>query len=154
MSQLSATVASLPCKWPASVGSTTKHEFDDTKAYSVTLEVSPDGSRRRVGVVVDRYDKNQHIMSALLWVECKRPGGSLREVEKQALDADNLSFPYTMTTVGVSFRMPFYQRGGRHLTPFHGEATSADRTQYVDADSQNAIYIRDTKTTQTLYQIQ
>ncbi|KAF5128209.1 hypothetical protein E5D57_009143 [Metarhizium anisopliae] len=93
-------------------------------------------------------------MSALLWVECKRPGGSLREVEKQALDAarryvhaDNLSFTYTMTMVGVSFRMRFYERGGRHLAPFHGEATSADRTQYVDADSQNAIYIRDIKIT-------
>lgn len=62
-------------------------------------------------------------MSALLWVECKRPGGSLREVEKQAVDAakrcvhaDNLSFIYTMTTVCVFFRMRFYERGGRHLT--------------------------------------
>ncbi|KJZ72248.1 hypothetical protein HIM_08390 [Hirsutella minnesotensis 3608] len=84
-------------------------------------------------------------MSALLWVECKRPSGSLREVENQALDAarrciesDNLLFIYTMTTVGVSFRVWFYERGAASLTPFHGKATFADRTEYVDANSDNA----------------
>ncbi|KAI0520871.1 hypothetical protein F5B22DRAFT_55083 [Xylaria bambusicola] len=122
-----------------------KQEFADTRTYAVTCEVSPDGSRRRVDMVVKRYDANHHTMSALLWVECKRPGGSLREVEEQALDAakrcveaDNLAFIYTMTTVGVSFRVWFYEEGRSGLVPFHGESTFADGSQYVDADSDNA----------------
>lgn len=68
----------------------------------------------------------------------------LREVEDQALDAtkrciesDTLLF-YTMTTAGVSFRVWFYERGAVSLTPFQGKATFADRTQYIDAGSENA----------------
>lgn len=80
-----------------------------------------------------------------LTMECKRPSGSLRDVEDQAIDAakrciesENLLFIYMTTTVGVSFRIWFYERGAESLTPFHGKATNADRTQYIDADSDNA----------------
>lgn len=132
-------------------GSPLKHEFDDAKTYSVTSEVSPDGSRRRVDVAVKRYDKHHHTMSALLWVECKRPGGSLREVEKQAVDAakrcvhaDNLSFIYTMNTVGVSFRMWFAKGAEGTL---RGSDFGRQDSVRRDVDSQNAIYIRDIKTT-------
>ncbi|OAQ59783.1 hypothetical protein VFPFJ_11559 [Purpureocillium lilacinum] len=122
-----------------------RQEFSDTRIYAVTCEVSPDGSRRRIDAVVKRYDASHHTMSALLWMECKRPSGSIRDVELQALDAakrcieaDNLLFIYTMTTVGLSFRVWFYEADAVALTPFHGEATFADRTQYIDAASENA----------------
>ncbi|CRK04716.1 hypothetical protein BN1723_017137, partial [Verticillium longisporum] len=122
-----------------------KQEFADTRTYAVTCEVSPDGSRRRVDMVVKRYDMNHHTMSALLWVECKRPGGSVREVEEQALDAakrcvdmDDLLFIYTMTTVGVSFRVWFYEKTANELRAFHGQSSFADRSQYIDADSEDA----------------
>jgi hypothetical protein len=84
------------------------HELD---TYSVTAELSPDGSRRRANMVMKRYDDGHHTFTVILWVECKRPSRSIREVETQALDAalrciatDNLLFIYAMTTVGVSFR--------------------------------------------------
>lgn len=81
----------------------------------------------------------------MLRVECKRPGGSIQEVEAQALDAaqrctqaeDNL-FIYTMTTVGVSFRVWFYEKEGSALIPLHGDPTNADWPQYIDADSGHA----------------
>ncbi|KAG5766484.1 hypothetical protein H9Q69_011498 [Fusarium xylarioides] len=116
--------------------------FHERGIYSVTAESSPDESRRRVDVVVKRYDENNHTLSALLWVECKRPSGSVQEVEDQALDAarrcirsDNLMWIWAMTTIGVSFRMWFVDAGGYQLEPMHGTAVRADKGQYIDADS-------------------
>lgn len=84
-------------------------------------------------------------MTSLLLVLYKRPGEDLREVEEQAFDAakrcvqsENLLFIYVMTTVGVSFRVWVYEKGGDGLAPCHGEATEGDWTQYVDADSERA----------------
>ncbi|KAL8337117.1 hypothetical protein RB601_008568 [Gaeumannomyces tritici] len=122
-----------------------KQEFSDIQTYTVTCEVSPDESRRRVDIVVKRYDQNHHTMTALLWVECKRPGGSISEVEKQALDAakryleaSNSLFIYAMTTVGVSFRLWLYDKGEVALGALHGAPRSGDSSQYVDADSEHA----------------
>ncbi|KAF5655788.1 hypothetical protein FCIRC_13845 [Fusarium circinatum] len=116
--------------------------FHKRGIYSVTAESSPDESLRRVDVVVKRYDENNHTLSALLWIECKRPSGSVQEVEDQALDAarrcirkDNLMWIWAMTTIGVSFRMWFVDAGGYQLEPMHGTAVRADKRQYIDADS-------------------
>jgi hypothetical protein len=120
-------------------------EFGDTQLYSVTCEVPPDGSRRRVGMVVKRYDVHHDTMTAILWVEFKQPGGSIQEVEAQALDAaqryiqtEDSLFIYTMTIVGVSFRVWFYKKEGSTLIPLHGDPTNADGSQYIDADSEHA----------------
>jgi hypothetical protein len=43
-----------------------------------------------------------------------------------------------MTTVGVSFRSWFVERDINELVPIHGTAGSAERTQYIDADSEDA----------------
>lgn len=116
--------------------------FNEPEVYSVTSESSPDGTLRRVDMVVMRYDANHDTLSALLWIECKRPSGDVREVERQALDAaerciqkDNLMWIWAMTTVGVSFRMWFVNARFRKLDPMHGTAAVADRSQYIDADS-------------------
>jgi hypothetical protein len=57
---------------------------------------------------------------------------------KRCVKADNNLFIYTMTTVGVSFRVWFYEKGGKSLRPFHGEPKGGDWSQYVDADSEHA----------------
>ncbi|CAG7565725.1 unnamed protein product [Fusarium equiseti] len=124
--------------------------FYEPDIYSVTAESSPDESLRRVDMVVKRYDENNHTLSALLWVECKRPSGSVQEVEDQALDAarrciqrDNLMWIWAMTTVGVSFRMWFVDARVFQLEPMHGTAVQADRRQYIDADSPAASVFPD-----------
>ena len=112
-----------------------KQQFDDTRIYSVISEVPPDSSRRRVDIIVKRYDPDHHTMSAMLWVECKRPSGSAKEVEYQALDAakrcieaDKLLLIYTMTTVGVFFRIWFYERGGGERLLYLSTGSGQPRT--------------------------
>ncbi|KAF5020170.1 hypothetical protein F66182_7810 [Fusarium sp. NRRL 66182] len=119
--------------------------FYELDVYSVTPESSPDGTLRRVDLVVKKYDPANNSLSALLWIECKRPGGSVQEVEDQALDAakrciqrDGLLWIWAMTTIGVSFRMWYIGAGGLKLVPMHGLAVEADKSQYVDADSPGA----------------
>lgn len=119
--------------------------FHEVDMYSVSCEMSPDDSLRRVDAVVERYDADHDTLSAMLWVECKRPSGSVRQVESQALDAavrcvtrDNLQYVYVMTTVGVSFRAWVVYENERELQPFHGDLAVATRSQYINADSSEA----------------
>ncbi|RYO92539.1 hypothetical protein DL764_008122 [Monosporascus ibericus] len=114
--------------------------------YIVVCEFPPDSSRRRVDIVVRRYDQNQHTLSSFMFHECKRPGGSLKAVEEQALDAaklaierDNLTGVYALTTVGTRFRSWFVNVDDLKLAPLHGLETFADRQQYIDVDDPNAI---------------
>ncbi|KAF9770072.1 hypothetical protein IL306_012423 [Fusarium sp. DS 682] len=121
--------------------------FYEPDVYSVTPESSPDGSLRRVDmVVVKRYDQDNHALSALVCVECKRPSGNVQEVEAQALDAarrciqrDGLLWIWVMTTVGVSFRMWLVDADRLQLEPMPGAAVEAevqaDEQQYIDAGS-------------------
>ena len=122
--------------------------FFETDIYSVTSESSPDGSLRRVDLVVKRYDSFHHTLSALLWVEMKRPTGNIGQVERQALDAalrclkkDGLIWIYVMTTIGVSFRAWFVERDRPELQPLNGNAAIADWGQYIDIDTDNAIVL-------------
>lgn len=118
----------------------------------MTAELYPDGSRRRVDIfIVKRYDDAHHTFTVMLWGECKRPSESIREVETQALDAalryiaaDNLLFIYAMTTVGVSLRTWFVERGSKSLQPFHGTVGVADRRQYINADTDGAYELAKT----------
>lgn len=41
-----------------------KQEISNTRIYAVTCEVSPDGSRRRIDVVVKRYDADHGMQTA------------------------------------------------------------------------------------------
>ncbi|EXA30020.1 hypothetical protein FOVG_18555 [Fusarium oxysporum f. sp. pisi HDV247] len=114
--------------------------------YMVSCEIPPDESRRRVDAVVKRYDDRHDTLSAVLWIEFKRPSGNVRQVELQALDAakrciraSNLESVYVMTTVGVSFRVwTVYESDLQSLVPFHGGPADATRSQYVDVDSYEA----------------
>ncbi len=119
--------------------------------YSIACDSSPDESLRRVDGVVKRYDPSHHrTLSAMLWVECESPRGSARDAENQALDAairciqaDNLLWIYAMTTVGVTFRAWFMEKRGNKLFPLHGTEVTGDRSQYIDADSEDASILRD-----------
>ncbi|EXL93509.1 hypothetical protein NOF04DRAFT_13803 [Fusarium oxysporum II5] len=114
--------------------------------YMISCEMPPDESRRRVDAVVKRYDDRHDTLSAVLWIEFKRPSGSVRQVEFQALDAakrcirtSNLESVYVMTTVGVSFRCwTVYGSDLLSLVPFNGGPADATRSQYIDADSYEA----------------
>lgn len=97
--------------------------FPEMDTYSVTAESSPDGSRRRADMVMKKYDHDHHTFTALLWIECKRPTGSIREVETQALDAalrcigaDNLLWIYAVTTVASRFALSLSKKA---LPPFN-----------------------------------
>lgn len=96
-------------------------------------------------MVVKRFDVGRDSLEALLWVECKRRSGSVRDVELQALDAcrrciqqDNSPFIWAMTTVDLSFRFWYLYRGDLALAHAHGSNTRADRTQYIEASTRRA----------------
>lgn len=115
------------------------HAFSETGTYSVTFASSPNE------IVVRKYNENHGNLSALHWIECQSPTSSLAEVETQALDAaqrcikaDGLMFIYVTTTVGVSFRSWIVQDGDSVLEPLHGTAVTADRSQYIGADTEFA----------------
>lgn len=118
-----------------------KREFakntDELDLYAVTSESSPDGSRRRVDQVVKRYDPSHHTLSALIWNECKRPSGSAKEAEQQALDAarrciqkENLLWIYALATVGVTFRVWQVWKNKPELKPLNPNVNA-----YVSVDS-------------------
>src|SRR6266699_1147516 len=126
--------------------------FSDDSNYRVLCEQSPDGSsRRRVDIMVNKYDSNQNTITTLLYVECKRPGGSLKQVEEQVHDAAKMAISmygliatYAMTTVGVCFRTWVIRGKDLVLDPLHGEKTQGDRSQYISADSENASVLTET----------
>lgn len=96
-------------------------------------------------MVVKRFDVGQDILEALLWVECKRRSGSVRDVKLQALDAcqrcirqDDLPFIWALTTVTFSFRFWYIDPNSTALVPAHGLNTSTDRAQYIEASSHRA----------------
>lgn len=85
--------------------------FRDDDNYIVVCEYPPDDSKRRVDIVIKHYNANHHNFTAMIYTEVKRPSGSLRDCEDQALDAalkaidsDNLRAVYAMTTKGLLFR--------------------------------------------------
>lgn len=122
-----------------------QRNFNEQDVYHVTPEYSPDGTLRRVDACVLRYDDAHDTLSAILWVEFKRPSGSVGQVESQALDAavrcisrENLQYVYVMTTVGVSFRAWTVTEEDQVLEPFHGDLADGTRLQYINADSNDA----------------
>ncbi len=109
--------------------------------YIVVCEYPPDLSRRRVDIVVRLYDLSQHTLASFIFHECKRPDGSASEVEKQvfsvaklAIQADNLTGVYVVTTIGTSFRMWFLSSKERRLMALHG-TNAGSLHGYIDIDS-------------------
>ncbi|KAK7421126.1 hypothetical protein QQZ08_010054 [Neonectria magnoliae] len=95
----------------------------DQDVYHITPEHSPDGTLRRVDACVLRYDDAHDTLSAMLWVEFKRPSGS---------------YVYVMTTVGVSFRARTVTEEDQVLEPFHGDLADRTRSQYINAEPNGA----------------
>jgi hypothetical protein len=144
-------VEDIEHKWLAFWYVWLQRSFFEGDIYSATCETSPDGSLRRADIVVKRYDPAHNTLSAMLWVECKPPTGNVPEVEHQALDAalrciatDDLLWIYAVTTVGVSFRSWFVEKGREELVALHGTALIADRAQYIDAHSEDAWVLQRT----------
>ncbi|KAI3340530.1 hypothetical protein F4824DRAFT_453595 [Ustulina deusta] len=124
--------------------------LQDDPNFIVVCEYSPDGSRRRVDIVIKRYNANHHNFTAMVYVEVKRRKGSIRDCEQQALDAalkaidgDNLRAVYAMTTQGLFFRCWIVHHERRVLEPLHGENTVADRRQYIHVDSSESYELEE-----------
>lgn len=119
------------------------HSFEINPCYS------PDGSDESVDAAVEKLEGTQEHRIVLLWVECKRQTDTLQDIEEKALeaavrclDSQNLASIYAITTMGVRFRMwQVFNHSARltRLIPWHGTDTKYDESQYVDADSPEAV---------------
>ncbi|OAQ57760.1 hypothetical protein VFPPC_17094 [Pochonia chlamydosporia 170] len=56
----------------------------DTEVYSTTYKTTTEGSR--TPVYMQWHGMTNHMMSALLWIECEVPGARIRQAEEQALE--------------------------------------------------------------------
>ncbi|RSL91309.1 hypothetical protein CDV31_015481 [Fusarium ambrosium] len=73
-----------------------QYEGFPERDWLVTTEQPPDGSesRRRVDIVIDKYDPNEDTLSSVVWVEAKKPGGDYNTVYLQGLDAGQRAIDY------------------------------------------------------------
>lgn len=124
------------------------------RSFGWPFEVNPgsplDDFLGGVDAVVEQYQESREHQVAMLWVECKDPMGSPREVESRARDAawqcvqpSRNKTVYAMTTIGVGFRMWKLEKRDPRLISLHGADTRHDRSQYVDAGSAAASVFTD-----------
>lgn len=112
-----------------------------------------DSSRDRVDITVRylRGDEHNKFMATLMVCEVKRLGtGELKEVEKQVqkaaksyLDSTGDALVYCITAWGVKARCWLVQRADvqSKLQPMFGPDKSACKEAYIDANSDEAVYI-------------
>lgn len=112
----------------------------------VLCEQAPDDSRRRCDMQILRYYSESHIAIPILYVEVKRRGGSLKDVEEQGLDAgrraiveEGLTSIFILTAWGLRFRAWFVDKDDRALAPVFGTASKADRKEYLDLTTLEGI---------------
>ena len=125
--------------------------FPQPENYSVTCEVAPDDSRRRVDIVVKHLTDDFQYYITVLFCEVKRKGvGELRAVEDQGLDAakryilaQKVSGAYVMTAWGTTARLWFVSAERMILEPMFGKPEMAARAEYIEAHSTNARLIPD-----------
>ncbi|OAA60451.1 hypothetical protein SPI_05575 [Niveomyces insectorum RCEF 264] len=111
--------------------------------FIVVCEAPPaEASRRRIDIVVRRYDKDHHNLTSLVFNECKGRYGNRSDAETQAITAAHaaiakarLAWMYVMTTVGTTFRVGMVWGRKFAIGPIPGVYT---RTSYIDANSNEA----------------
>ncbi|KAI1152483.1 hypothetical protein F4825DRAFT_475944 [Nemania diffusa] len=120
--------------------------FYPASNYAVVCEYAPgDHSRSRIDITVLRYRDTEHEVIRLILVEAKRPGGSPKDVETQALrgcrtvmENENLMGLYAITTIGTTYRTWSASQWRKGLSPLHGEAPLGTKDGYIDADTAEA----------------
>ena len=124
--------------------------FPQPENYSVTCEVAPDDSRRRVDIVVKHLTDDFQYYITVLFCEVKRKGvGELRAVEDQGLDAAEIHpspesvWSSIMTAWGTTARLWFVSAERMILEPMFGKPEMAARAEYIEAHSTNARLIPD-----------
>ncbi|KAK4204914.1 hypothetical protein QBC40DRAFT_261219 [Triangularia verruculosa] len=120
-----------------------KNELFWEEDYAVVCEQPPlDKSRRRIDIVVRRYDREGHAIVTMVFVECKKPKVASDKVETQAENAakdavakDSLKSVFTMATIGTECRMWNYTMIGteKGLAPMLGKDLYLNADNYDDA---------------------
>lgn len=112
------------------------------RPWQLLCEQAPDDSRRRADMSVIRLSENQETLEPVMYVEVKRRGGSLREVEIQGKDAGAraiadgpLTGIYIMTIWGLKFRVWFMSCHDSALQPLFGSHKEASKEEYTDLTS-------------------
>ncbi|KAM0417479.1 hypothetical protein ACHAPT_012543 [Fusarium lateritium] len=93
------------------------------------------------------YNAGEDTISPALFVEVKRPGGSVRDVEEQgfgvaksAINAHKLTGIYVLTVWGLKFRAWFVAEKCEHLDPLFGLAQLAKKESYLDMTSPIGVF--------------
>jgi hypothetical protein len=116
--------------------------FPLAEDWIVIPEQAPDestGSRRRVDITIHIFNSEQWDMSSLLFVEVKRKGVGLSNVEEQALNAaqraisdSNLLGVYTITAWGLKYRAWYVSaENPQRLEPVHGSSARNNKQEYL-----------------------
>ncbi|KAI5455732.1 hypothetical protein BGZ63DRAFT_324521, partial [Mariannaea sp. PMI_226] len=121
-----------------------QEQFTDSEFY-VVCEHPPDETMRRVDIVIRRYDEQEDTLATFCYFELKGRSSEIKIAEMQAIDAamraiatDNLNGVYVGTMFQTKFRTWYVEAGINSLQPLHGDSTIADKSQYIDADSEEA----------------
>ncbi|KAK0745096.1 hypothetical protein B0T21DRAFT_97526 [Apiosordaria backusii] len=119
--------------------------------YAVICEQPPDSSRRRVDIVVRRFERGGNNLVNMVFIECKKTGESSKEVEKQASNAamravtrDGLSSVFTMATIGTSCRIWDYGTELKTLKTIVGDDgyLKADNYQHAREILEAVLHIK------------
>ncbi|EEU36051.1 uncharacterized protein NECHADRAFT_102079 [Fusarium vanettenii 77-13-4] len=117
------------------------------RPWQLLCEQAPDDeSRRRVDFKIILYDQDNDTISPVAIGEVKRPGGSIREVEKQglevamrAINSHCLSGIYVLTVWGLKFRAWYATSSEQSLMPLFGSAPR-DKNEYIDMTSPSGVF--------------
>ncbi|KAJ4316377.1 hypothetical protein N0V84_007892 [Fusarium piperis] len=112
------------------------------RPWQLLCEQAPDDSRRRADMSVIRLSSTHETLQPVMYVEVKRSGGSLKEVEHQGKDAgsraiseNSLMGIFIMTIWGLKFRFWYMAARNSELQALFGSNNEASKEEYVDLRS-------------------
>ncbi|UPK90733.1 hypothetical protein LCI18_001668 [Fusarium solani-melongenae] len=106
------------------------------RPWQLICEQAPDDSRRRVDMSVIRLSANEETLEPVMYIEVKRSGGSLKEVELQGKNAGTRAIAEGSLT-GI-FIMTIWD-----LQPLFGSPKEANKEEYTDLRSyQDALQLQ------------
>ncbi|KAG5742925.1 hypothetical protein H9Q69_001800 [Fusarium xylarioides] len=117
------------------------------RPWQLLCEQAPDDdSRKRMDFKIVRYDAGEDTISPVVFVEVKRPGGSVRDVEEQgfavamsAINAYGMTGIYVLTVWGLKFRAWYVTKQSQFLDPLFGYAVQAKKETYLDMTTLTSV---------------
>lgn len=119
-----------------------------TDPWQFVCEQAPhDDSRRRMDYKVELFDEAEGTISPVIFIEAKRPGSSVKDVERQglaiaksAISKDKMTGIYVLTLWGLKFRAWYLSLEGASLEPLFGSAVSYDKESYLELTTRDGLY--------------